>query len=57
MKLDSTLEEHFEEMGNDHVSSAENTPLREDAFVLDDAEKIERIKASVREIMLTLGLD
>ena len=57
MKLDSTLEEHFEEMGNDHVSSAENTPLRDDAFVLDDAEKIERIKASVREIMLTLGLD
>jgi len=57
MKLDSTLEEHFEDMGNDHVSSAEDTPLREDAFVLDDAEKIERIKASVREIMLTLGLD
>ena len=44
-------------MGNDHVSSAEDTPLRDDAFVLDDAEKIERIKASVREIMLTLGLD
>lgn len=57
MKLDSTLEEHFEDMGNDHVSSAEDTPLRDDAFVLDDAEKIERIKANVREIMLTLGLD
>jgi GTP cyclohydrolase I len=57
MKLDSTLEEHFEDMGNDHVSSAEDTPLREDAFVLNDAEKIERIKANVREIMLTLGLD
>lgn len=57
MKLDSTLEEHFEDIGNDHVSSAEDTPLRDDAFVLDDAEKIERIKANVREIMLTLGLD
>jgi len=57
MKLDSTLEEHFEDMGNDHVSAAEDTPLRADAFVLDDAEKIERIKANVREIMLTLGLD
>ena len=57
MKLDRTLEEHFEDMGNDHVSSAEDTPLRDDAFVLDDAEKIERIKANVREIMLTLGLD
>jgi len=57
MKLDSTLEEHFEDLGNDHVSSAEDTPIRDDAFVLDDAEKIERIKANVREIMLTLGLD
>ena len=57
MKMDSTLEERFEEMGNDHVSSAENTPLRDDAFVLNDDEKIARIKANVREIMLTLGLD
>lgn len=57
MKLDSTLEEHFEEMGNDHVSSSEETPLREDAFVLNNDEKIERIKANVREILLTLGLD
>ena len=57
MKLDSTLEEHFEDMGKDHVSSAEDTPIRDDAFVIDDTEKIERIKSNVREIMLTLGLD
>jgi len=57
MKFDSTLEEHFEAMGNDHVASSGETPMRDDAFVLDDAEKIERIRANVREIMLTLGLD
>lgn len=57
MKIDHKLEDHFEELGNDHVSAAEDTPLREDAFVLDDAEKITRIKENVREIMLTLGLD
>ncbi len=57
MKFDSTLEERFEAMGNDHVSSSEDTPLREDAFVLSDEEKIERIRENVREIMLTLGLD
>ena len=57
MKIDSTLEEHFEEMGNEHVSSSEETPMREDAFILDDKEKIQRIKENVREIMLTLGLD
>ena len=55
--MDSTLEERYEEMGNDHVSSAEDTPLREDAFVLNEKEKIDRIRTNVREIMLTLGLD
>ena len=57
MKFDSTLEERFEAMGNDHVSSSEATPMREDAFILTDEEKTERIKENVREIMLTLGLD
>ncbi|ALM07714.1 GTP cyclohydrolase [Sediminicola sp. YIK13] len=57
MKVDSALEEHFEEMGDNHASSAEETPLREDAFVLSDEEKIKRIKGSIKEIMLTLGLD
>ncbi len=57
MKFDSTLEKRFEAMGNDHVSSSGETPLRDDAFLLSDEEKIERIRANVREIMLTLGLD
>jgi GTP cyclohydrolase I len=57
MKVDSALEEHFEEMGDSHVPGAEETPLRDDAFVLGDDEKISRIKENVREIMLTLGLD
>jgi len=57
MKIDNTLEEQFEQLGNDHVSSSEDTPMREDAFVLTDDEKIERIRENVREVMLTLGLD
>ncbi|MFS4456098.1 GTP cyclohydrolase I FolE [Maribacter sp. 2304DJ31-5] len=57
MKIEGTLEEHFEQLGNDHFSSSEETPLREDAFVLNDEDKIDRIKDNVREIMLTLGLD
>ncbi len=57
MKIKSTLEDHFESVGDDHVSSAEDTPIRPDAFVLTDQEKIERIEESVRDIMLTLGLD
>lgn len=57
MKIDSTLEKQFEEMGNDHVSASEDTPMRDDAFVLNDEEKIERIRENIREVMLTLGLD
>lgn len=57
MKIEGTLENQYEEMGDDHFSSAENTPLRKDAFVLKDTEKIERIRENVRDIMLTLGLD
>ena len=34
-----------------------NTPLRPDAFDLNDEEKIERIEKHVRGIMETLGLD
>jgi GTP cyclohydrolase I len=57
MKIDNTLEEQFEQLGNDHVSSAEDTPMREDAFVLTDEEKIGRIRDNILEVMLTLGLD
>ncbi len=57
MKIKSSLEDHFEGVGEDHFSAAEETPLRPDAFVLSDHEKIERIEESVRDVMLTLGLD
>jgi GTP cyclohydrolase I len=57
MKIEDTFENQLEELGNDHTSASEETPLRKDAFVLDDATKIERIRENVRDIMLTLGLD
>lgn len=46
-----------EEIGDNHVATSIETPMREDAFVLTDAEKIEKVAAHFREIMLTLGLD
>ncbi|NKI33090.1 GTP cyclohydrolase I FolE [Croceivirga thetidis] len=57
MKVEDTLQEQNEDIGDDHMSSSQETPLREDAFDLSDEEKIERIKTNVRDIMLTLGLD
>ena len=57
MKVEDTLQQRNENIGDDHVSASQETPLRKDAFELNDEEKIERIKTNVRDIMLTLGLD
>jgi len=46
-----------EEIGDDHFSTAAETPLREDAFVLSNNEKINLIQKSVADIMYTLGMD
>ncbi len=46
-----------EESVDDHAASSYNTPLRPDAFELDDDEKVERIEKHFREIMTILGLD
>ncbi|MEK6547069.1 MAG: GTP cyclohydrolase I FolE [Bacteroidota bacterium] len=46
-----------EEIGDNHVATSIETPMREDAFLLSDAEKIAKIESHFREIMLTLGLD
>lgn len=42
---------------DDHIGSAAETPLREDAFDLSDDEKIVKIEKHFREIMTILGLD
>lgn len=51
-----TLERH-EELGDQHILTSLETPMRADAFDLSDEEKIERIQDNFREIMETLGLD
>lgn len=48
---------HDEELGDDHMSFAADTPMRADAFEADDDEKIELIEKHFREIMHILGLD
>jgi GTP cyclohydrolase I len=47
----------IDEIGENHLSSNPETPLREDAFELDDDTKIEMIETHFREIMHILGLD
>lgn len=56
MDLEKQLSE-IEALGNDHVGSSGDTPLRADAFELSDIEKIASIKKDVTHILETLGMD
>jgi GTP cyclohydrolase I len=50
-------EEFRDEIGNNHIGTNDQTPLRADAFNLSDDEKIESIKKDVEKILTTLGMD
>lgn len=47
----------FGEVGEEHIGTSLETPLREDAFEMDDDLKIELIEKHFREIMHIMGLD
>ncbi|MBC7391051.1 MAG: GTP cyclohydrolase I FolE [Opitutaceae bacterium] len=47
----------MEEIGNDHLGSSYDTPIRDDAFEMGDELKMELISKHFKEIMLLLGLD
>jgi len=47
----------IDELGDDHHTSSIDTPMRSDAFDLDDDLKIDLIEEHFREIMSILGLD
>lgn len=49
--------EHLEEIGDMHVGTSIETPMREGAFDLDEDTKIELIQEKFRDIMEILGLD
>ena len=49
--------EEIELIGEDHEFTSVDTPMREDAFVMDKHEKMEKVEYHFREIMDTLGLD
>ena len=53
----SWLEETVEYIGDNHIGTASDTPIRKDAFRLNADEKIEIIRDDVKHIMETLGLD
>lgn len=56
MKFNNNIED-LDALGDEHIGTSSNTPLRDDAFSLSTDEKIDIIKDDVRHIMETLGLD
>jgi GTP cyclohydrolase IA len=46
-----------DDMGDNHVGTSIETPLRDDAFNLSDDEKIQIISRHFKSIMETMGLD
>ena len=50
-------DERIDQIGENHVATSAQNPLRADAFDLSDKEKIEKIQESVKDILETLGMD
>ena len=44
-------------IGDNHIGTSAENPLRNDAFDMSDLEKIEAIKKDVASILITLGMD
>ena len=50
-------DERIEEIGENHVATSAENPIRPDAFDISDEEKIVKIEKSVKDILQTLGMD
>jgi GTP cyclohydrolase I len=46
-----------DDIGENHIASSSQNPIRNDAFTLSDEQKIELIKKDVENILYTLGMD
>ena len=47
----------FDDIGDDHLYTGLNTPLKKDAFAISDEEKKNKISMLFEEIMDVMGLD
>jgi GTP cyclohydrolase I len=50
-------DERINEIGENHVGTSAQNPIRPNAFDISDEEKIKKIEASVKDILNTLGMD
>ena len=57
-ELDSKMnDDRIDELGENHVATSAQNPIRPDAFNLSNGEKIAKIEESVKDILHTLGMD
>ena len=54
---DESIDYNYDEIGDEHVGTSYDTPLRDDAFDISDNKKKEIIAQHFKGIMQTLGLD
>ena len=57
MLLHKELKSIEDIIGDNHLSSSTETPLRKDAFKISDRDKIKIIEENVANILFTLGMD
>jgi len=57
LKKTNTSQRNDDEIGEQHVMTSIETPMREDAFDMSDNEKIDVIAEHFKVIMETIGLD
>jgi GTP cyclohydrolase I len=50
-------DDRIKEIGENHLGTSAENPIRSDAFDLSDEEKIKKIEKSVKDILHTLGMD
>lgn len=53
-KIDTQIADN---LGDNHIGTSIDTPMRSDAFNISDAQKMDIIEGKFREIMETMGLD
>lgn len=55
--LNTPLDLNIEEMGDEHIGTSYETPMKPDAFDMDDELKMNLIEDKFRDIMEIMGLD
>jgi len=57
LPLNNNKHSGYDLIGDNHVATSLETPMREDAFILSDEQKMYLIEDKFRDIMNVLGLD